>query len=69
MMPALLDDDDAAEPGAGDRRVAELVLDDHQRLAVLRAGCRREVGLRQERVDRRDEVDAGCDGEAERGPV
>ena len=30
---------------AGDRRIAESVLDDGERLAVLRAGRRREVGL------------------------
>jgi hypothetical protein len=35
VMPALLDD--AGEAGAGDRRVAELVFDDGERLAVLRA--------------------------------
>src|SRR5450755_2715172 len=40
VMPALLDD--AGEAGAGDRRVAELVLDDGERLAVLRARRRRE---------------------------
>jgi len=49
-MPALRDN--AGEAGAGDRRVAELVLEDRERLAVLRAGRRRQVGLRQERVDR-----------------
>ena len=67
VMPALRDD--AGEAGAGHGRVAELVLDDGERLAVLRARRRREVGLRQERVDRRGEVDAGCGGEAERGPA
>lgn len=66
VMPALLDD--AGEAGAGDRRVAELVLDG-ERLAVLRARRRREVGLRQERVDRRGEVDPCYGGEAERWPA
>ena len=68
MMPALRDDD-AGQAGAGDPHVAELVLEDRERLAVLRAGRRREVGLRQERVDRRGEVDARCDREAERAPA
>jgi hypothetical protein len=67
VMPALLDD--GGEAGAGDRRVAELVLDDGECLAVLRAGRRREVGLREERVDRRGEIESGCDGEAEGGPA
>jgi hypothetical protein len=35
-----------------------------QRLAVLRAGRRREVGLRQECVDRRREIDRRHDGKA-----
>ena len=52
-----------------DRRVAELVLDNGERLAVLRARRRREVGLRQERVDRRGEVDPCYGGEAERWPA
>jgi hypothetical protein len=42
VMPALRDD--AGQAGAGDRRVAELSLDDRERLAVLRAGRRRQVG-------------------------
>jgi hypothetical protein len=67
VMPALFDD--AGEARAGDRRVAELVLEHGERLAVLRARRGREVGLRQERVDRHGQVDAGCDGEAERGPA
>jgi hypothetical protein len=50
VMPALLDD--AGQAGAGHGRVAELVLDDRERLAVLRSRRRREAGLRQERVDR-----------------
>jgi hypothetical protein len=66
-MPALLDD--RGQAGTGDGRVAELVLDDGERLAVLRPRRRRKVGLRQERVDRRGQVDAGCDREAERGPT
>jgi hypothetical protein len=43
VTPALLDD--AVQAGAGRGRVAELVLDDGERLAVLRAGRWREVGL------------------------
>lgn len=42
-MPALLDD--AGEAGAGHSRVAELVLEDGERLAVPRARRWREVGL------------------------
>jgi hypothetical protein len=67
VMPALRDD--AGEAGAGHQRVAELVLDDGERLAVLRARRRREVRLRQERIDRRGQVGPGCDGEAEGGPA
>ena len=40
-----------------------------ERLAVLHTGRRREIGLRQEGVDRRRQVDAGCDSDAERGPA
>ena len=65
VMPALLDD--AGEAWAGNRRVAELVLDDQESLAVLRTRRGREVGLRQERVDRGAQVNAGCGGEAQRG--
>ena len=43
VMPALRDD--AGQAGAGHGRVAELVLEDRERLAVLRARRRREVGL------------------------
>jgi hypothetical protein len=49
-MPALRDD--TGQAGAGDRGVAQQVLDDGERLAVLRARRRREIALRQERVDR-----------------
>ena len=66
-MPALLDD--AGEADAGHGRVAELVLDDGERLAVLRPGRRRKLGLRQERVNRRGEIDSGRRGEAEGGPA
>ena len=67
VMPALLDD--AREARAGDRSVAELVLDDHERLAVLRARRRREVGLREKRVDRDGEIYRGRGGDTERGPA
>jgi hypothetical protein len=44
VMPALRDD--AGQPRASHGRVAEFVLDEGERLAVLRARRRREVGLR-----------------------
>jgi hypothetical protein len=56
-MPAL--GDDASQNGAGQRDVAKFFLDDRERLPVLRAGRRRQDALRQERVDRRGQVDTG----------
>lgn len=64
-MPALRDHGGQASAGHG--RVAELVLGDGERLAVLHAGCGREVGLREKRVDRHGQVAPGRSGHTERG--